>query len=395
MSFWTSSLSQIWRIKTLPDICCETKLDENGVQGRVQVRHGSQPPTPWIPLNQPLKLRVHREEKPWGCEVWFTGIEERGVCSVEYAPGQTLALPSYLELVAGPRTADETQPTDIPLLKILEPHHATQLGCLYIEVHEQKWETYFVSNLDAQAWPNGIGQVLFGFSAQKISEFQGDEKSFKRALLCDVKAYEAVRNEIDVLSVTEVDSPLHQKEAKLWQTVRSYFEFINVRVGDIIRVPPFVPHSLQNGVQVVEFQTPTYERLILAFNQKVLTQNHWDTERALEVAIFKSGTQLHAELSDLRKNSASAPQWSVSVDFPGFQVLSVELEDSEQFVEIPEGVKSHSVVFVLTGAIEFKRINGASVLTVASGEAALIPIQKQKEALSLTALQPHSKLLFV
>jgi hypothetical protein len=29
---------------------------------------------------------------------------------------------------------------------------------------------------------------------------------------------------------------------------------------------------------VVEFQTPTYERYILSFAQRVLTQDHWDTQ---------------------------------------------------------------------------------------------------------------------
>jgi hypothetical protein len=31
----------------------------------------------------------------------------------------------------------------------------------------------------------------------------------------------------------------------------------------------------------VEFQTPTYERYIVSFAQRVLTQSHWDTELAV------------------------------------------------------------------------------------------------------------------
>jgi hypothetical protein len=49
----------------------------------------------------------------------------------------------------------------------------------------------------------------------------------------------------------------------------------------VVVVPTWLPHSLQHGVRVIEFQTPTYERYIISFAQKVLTQDHWDTEAAV------------------------------------------------------------------------------------------------------------------
>ena len=52
-------------------------------------------------------------------------------------------------------------------------------------------------------------------------------------------------------------------------------------MGDVVRVPLRLPHALQHGVRTVEFQTPVYERRILSFAQKVLTQDHWDTELAV------------------------------------------------------------------------------------------------------------------
>ena len=45
--------------------------------------------------------------------------------------------------------------------------------------------------------------------------------------------------------------------------------------------PTWQMHSLQHGVRVIEFQTPHYERMIVMFAQKVLTQGHWNTEEAL------------------------------------------------------------------------------------------------------------------
>ena len=37
-----------------------------------------------------------------------------------------------------------------------------------------------------------------------------------------------------------------------------------LRVGDVVTIPPGTPHSLLRGVTVVEFQTPVFERRILA-----------------------------------------------------------------------------------------------------------------------------------
>jgi hypothetical protein len=60
-----------------------------------------------------------------------------------------------------------------------------------------------------------------------------------------------------------------------------FTELRSLQVGDVVVVPNWVPHSLQHGVRVVEFQTPTYERRIISFAQQVLTQDHWDSERAI------------------------------------------------------------------------------------------------------------------
>ena len=54
-----------------------------------------------------------------------------------------------------------------------------------------------------------------------------------------------------------------------------------VKKGDIVSFPAYQIHSLQHGVKVIEFQTPHYERLIVMFGQKVITQDYWDSEEAL------------------------------------------------------------------------------------------------------------------
>jgi len=66
------------------------------------------------------------------------------------------------------------------------------------------------------------------------------------------------------------------KAVKLLNVAGAYWR------GDCVEVKPGVPHSLRRGVEVIEFQTPVYERLILAASQPVQTQNHWDSAAAAE-----------------------------------------------------------------------------------------------------------------
>ena len=63
--------------------------------------------------------------------------------------------------------------------------------------------------------------------------------------------------------------------------MESFTRLLDLRVGDVVRVEPYYPHSLQHGVRVVELQTPTYERFIISFAQQVVTQDHWDSEHAI------------------------------------------------------------------------------------------------------------------
>ena len=76
---------------------------------------------------------------------------------------------------------------------------------------------------------------------------------------------------------------LRQKEKELRQKAYAYIGRVSVEVGDVVTFPALQVHSLQHGIRVIEFQTPHYERLIVMFAQKVLTQNHWDTDRAMDL----------------------------------------------------------------------------------------------------------------
>ena len=195
----------------------------------------------------PVALEPVTVAKPWGAETWYSGIERRGESRVRLG-AKTESLSGFLARHG--RTAPPL------LLKRLVP--AT--GHLYLEVHRTKHEVYVVDRVDRAAWPDGCGEVLCGVDASARTEL-GDE-ALRRAILD--AAWAAERGEAPA---TVVDS---------------YMARHRLAPGDSIEVKPGVPHSLRQGVEVIEFQTPVYERLILAASQPVRTQDHWDSAAASE-----------------------------------------------------------------------------------------------------------------
>ncbi|MDN3640027.1 hypothetical protein QWY82_14600 [Simiduia curdlanivorans] len=254
-----------------------------------------------IALDQPLILSPVHIAKPWGEEIWFTGIEARGQSKVLDSAGLSVPLPWLLETF--PQALTNSYSRDVILLKILAPLPEPVYGDLYFEMHEKKREVYVVTHVDQTAWPDAVGGIRFGFCQAKRAEFASDA-DFRAAYLTAVKCYERVRRKIDSIFdgfrqdlgiainepvnadtikrwVARLPSELSQQELALRQALDAYATVKNLSVGDVVKVPCFTPHSLLHGVTTVEFQTPVYERKILSFAQKVLTQPHWDTESAM------------------------------------------------------------------------------------------------------------------
>ncbi len=250
---------------------------------------------PDIDLYRPLKLEPLVVKKNWGQEIWYTGIEERGVCSV-----QTLPLPWLLNIVGKHLTGQESN-TPI-LLKILDPFPEAAYGDLYFELHTRKREVYIVTHVDTLAWPDGIGKIRYGFNKNLRDEYP-DDKTFKRDYLNAVQDYQRIRRLIDAhlddqkearhlrdpvpikdqdAWKDQLDSKILENEKALRDRMEAFTSEYDLHVGDVIEVHPGTPHSLQHGVRVIEFQTPHYERKILYYTQKVLTQDHWDTGEVLD-----------------------------------------------------------------------------------------------------------------
>ena len=221
-------------------------------------------------LDRPVRLEPDVIPKPWGREIWHTGIEARGESRVHTGAG-TLPMSQYLALAPGRLTGA----MPLVLLKILDPRPEPVLGDLYFETHERKQEVYVVTHVDPDAWPDGRGRIRFGMN-QALRARYDDDARFRRDYLAAVARYERVRRAIDAGETVPAD-----EEAALRTDMEAFTELRELTVGDVVVVPTWLPHSLQHGVRVIEFQTPTYERYIISFAQQVLTQDHWDTEAAV------------------------------------------------------------------------------------------------------------------
>lgn len=299
------------------------------------------PKTTDIDSTTPAKLIPIQIPKPWGQEIWYSGIESRGESQVELA-GTRMPLSHYLAAVSL---------QEVLLLKMLDPSPEPIVGDLYFEVHEQKREVYVVTHVDPNAWPNGQGQIRFGMNQARRDVFKKDE-DFRAAYHLAVSTYERIRRSID-----EQGRSLTEKEQAARMDMESYTAINSLVVGDVVVVPTWTPHALQHGVRVVEFQTPVYERLIVSFAQKVLTQGHWDTKHAVKHMTIEAPSQPTFEtVSDGVERIAR---------FEDFNVWRVD-RDKPQGFQLPIDLP-YAVVMNLAGSLSI------SDVLLGPEEAALVP----------------------
>ena len=295
---------------------------------------------PVIRLDAPLHLDPVLIPKPWGREIWYTGIEARGQSGVGDKTN-SIPLPWLLALAGDVALGKDC--LGLNLLKILDPLPEPVYGDLYFELHEQKREVYVVTHIDNTAWPQGVGAIRYGFDQRVHGQYDCDA-DFREAFRQSVARYERVRREIDghydAYRKTEglaLDEPVAADRLQRWarqlpqalvsqeqearEAMNDFTQLRPLSVGDVIKVPCLLPHSLQHGVRTVEFQSPVYERKILSFAQKVLTQNHWDSDEA--IALMSTEEPVEAPLEVLEANSRCCLERVV--EFDDFQVERLTL----------------------------------------------------------------------
>ena len=236
----------------------------------------------------PSALRPAIVAKPWGRELWYSGIEARGESGVCTAAG---VVPLSRYLVERGRTKP------VILLKALQ----ATAGNLYLEVHEAKSEVYVVDRID------GTGRMLLGPRPDVLDRMgDGDFRAALRRAAGEAEAGEAT-----------IDA------------VHSFMNSVELCPGDAVTIPPRVPHSLQKGVHAIEFQTPVFERKILAASQPVVTQEGWDVDAAVAAMDLSAasvvsspqecGVSVIARTADFmvarhrisKRNAFSVAPWSV------------------------------------------------------------------------------------
>lgn len=354
---------------------------EPGAVNSYCYRHGF----PWVTTSSALLLEPVYIPKPWGQEVWYTGVEARGQARVMGENG-SLPLPWVMEFLRHRLALADSE--QLILLKVLDPLPDEGYGDLYFELHEQKQEVYVVTHVDKQAWPSGQGAIQLGFNPAVYGQYASID-AFKLAYYSAVKKYEKTRRALDKLLDQKkreqgfpIDQPVAAYQLKSWikellqqpetknligcekelkQVMNSFVAHRPLTVGDVVAVPRLVPHALQHGVRVVEFQTPVYERKILSFGQKVLTQDYWDTKAALDL-LDMSCEPLVPPMLLLDDDEVEVQR---IVNFDEFEVRRIRLYGSYALE-----FERYCLLMVLDGELAFN--NGSCSTTLAVGNVALV-----------------------
>ncbi len=331
---------------------------------------------------QSFRLQPEHIPKPWGQEIWFTGVEARGVCRFADDSG-SVPIP-WLQAIM-PDAAAGTPGAPLVLLKILDPSPEEVVGDLYFELHEEKREVYVVTHVDERAWPTGIGGIRYGFDSEKIAQ-AGDEATFRREYLAAVERYEAVRREIDALPQgLPVAAGLLRRERELRQAMNDFTSIRPLQVGDVVVVPLRMPHSLQHGVRTIEFQTPVYERQILSFAQRVLTQDHWDTAAAVDTMRLTPPEQVDFE----RLPGDDAVVIERIVDFPDFEVRRLRIDGGAS--QVYSNTECYALVMVVEGqlALEGGLLGPEQAALLPAGVVFHLASAEPAEPLVLLLAKPH------
>ena len=374
-SLWAQLQITQTSCKLLTQTCKIIERDHLSTQHPELEESFKKEPGTWYP-DHPAFLHPAVVYKPWGFEFWWSGIEPRGISGISSKPQHPpIRLSTYLSVFAD--TVIE-KPSQAPiLLKTLSPFPHPLRGNLYYELHEHKSEVYIISHLD-DLWydpvkKRKIAHLYVGVSAQKRASFNSDAH-FLQALSQVLKSYHKLQIKIEHLltpflkraktsyscadfstshqrqlwwqevkeSEDSLPSSLKQQRDELKQELVTFFQKVEVEVGDVVSIPPRIPHSLQHGIEVIEFQTPHYERTIIGFDQPVWTQKHWDSEKALRIMSLKPYEGLPKPTP-----TPSSPSHVMVAEFTDFKVFLTTLpaQTSLSFTQSPH----HGLLKILSG----------------------------------------------
>ncbi|MBF0252574.1 MAG: hypothetical protein HQL29_02045 [Candidatus Omnitrophica bacterium] len=227
-----------------------------------------------IKENYPLMIRPYKESKVWGIdgigEYWY-GKAEGEQSSVLNADNLSVKACDFIN-----ENANEILGNDVvnkygrflPLIKILTPK-----GRLSVQFHDQKNELWIITGIDKKIAGNNP-KLIIGFSPAMIDVHgKGILEKYKKALcdfglklnlLMDVmiqKGYKKILDEekdiINAAYKVNEDEKIKKALNDLIDKKKyldTFYNYLEVKIGDVVPVPQGTLHALGPGIEIVEPQ---------------------------------------------------------------------------------------------------------------------------------------------
>lgn len=223
-----------------------------------------------------LYLLPHKEAKVWGkggIGEWWFGAEKENFSMAETGEG-LFPMPELLdnnpERLLG-KEAMKKFGISMPLVKILTPKSR-----LSVQFHEKKDELWVVTGIDRKI-TGEKAEIILGFNSEMIDEYGAKITDMYRETLVSyghalnelidllekdpgrehMLRYPGVLSAAEALEDKTEDLERKIKELVSFQVkVNSFYNYLEVQVGDVIPVPRGTLHALGGGIEVVEPQIP-------------------------------------------------------------------------------------------------------------------------------------------
>ncbi len=257
-----------------PGVWAARTIDENTPEGLIATA---------LKEGKPVYSEPYREAKEWGREDQIVSVKIGEYWDGFMAPKTALlkiedeAAPMFGVIAQVPKEALGEKPVmdygaEMPLVKLLTPQE-----WLSVQFHETKNESWLVTEAEEGA------RIIFGFSEEAIEEHEGQKIGVSEAYQNIANAYdsklkdlyevlvhlgyekqlEKVGRVLPVARMARASSPknehlgVHIKTIEVLRNeMEKFYNYVEVKPGDVIPVKAGMLHALGPGVTVVEPQIP-------------------------------------------------------------------------------------------------------------------------------------------
>ncbi|NQT32366.1 MAG: hypothetical protein HQ594_01680 [Candidatus Omnitrophica bacterium] len=348
-------------------------------------------------------LSPYKEPKVWGAggigEYWY-GAEAGDKSSVASLGGDEAPMADVLELapveILGEGAVKKFGDL-LPLVKILTPK-----GRLSVQFHDAKNELWIVTGVDESAAGGKEPSVIVGFSSEAVDEYgpsvtseyhealkeYGVQLNALIDLLLQKRFKEALEETKDVVLAAESAKESSPQIAAALDKVteargklEKFYNYIPVKIGDVIPIPCGTLHALGSGVEVVEPQIPgptqsledgaTYPvRYYFPGHERGRSKKKLDIDRAEEM------------IPDVVKESP--PEVISEADSVKIERLPGGFED--------KGLEVHRITMEGAAEANFSDITSFHTLVSVAGEAMIVTSSGEYE---IPKAAPGGKMLLV